>query len=98
MIYMCTYILELSMLSIHFIDYLPSELAAAAVMIARRSADRNLWSPTLLHYSGYTEEEILPVAREMIKAATKYPDLTSAKRKYSSERKLKVAYILPKSL
>lgn len=98
MIYMSTYILELSMLSIKFIDYLPSELAAAAVMIARRSADRNLWSPTLLHYSGYTEEEILPVAREMIKATTKYPDLTSAKRKYSSERKLNIAYILPKSL
>jgi transcription initiation factor TFIIIB Brf1 subunit/transcription initiation factor TFIIB len=98
MIYTSTYILELSMLSIQFIDYMPSEIAAAAVMIARRSADRNLWSPTLLHYSGYTEEEILPIARNMIKAAAMYPDLTSANRKYSSERKLKVAYMLPKSL
>lgn len=100
MVHLSCYILELTTLDIKFIDYLPSELAAAAVMIARKAIGRNAWSPTLLHYTKYTEEEIVSVARAMIKAAAKLsPDLNSSKKRYSSERKLKVALIeLPKDL
>lgn len=88
------------MLKIDFVEYLPSELAAAAVFIARMAVGRNGWSPTLLTYAEYTEEEIIPVARAIIKAKlTLSPDLNSSKKKYSSERKLKVALIsLPNNL
>jgi len=100
MVHMSCYILELIALDIKFIEYLPSELAAAAVMISRRAIGRPAWSPTLLHYTKYTEEEIIPLARAMLNAAANLPpDLKSSKRKYSSERKQKVALMdLPKDL
>lgn len=99
-VYLSCYILELTMLKIDFVEYLPSELAAATVFIARMAVGRNGWSPTLLKYAEYTEEEIIPVARAIIKAKlTLSPDLNSSKKKYSSERKLKVALIsLPNNL
>eukprot|EP00804_Cyclotella_cryptica_P020624 CCRYP_003449-RA/>CCRYP_003449-RA protein AED:0.37 eAED:0.37 QI:261/1/1/1/0/0/2/240/448 len=99
-VYLSCYILELAMLNIDFIEYLPSELAAAVVFLARKAVGRNGWSPTLLKYAEYTEEEIVPVARAIIKAkANLPPDLNSSKKKYSSERKLKVALIsLPSNL
>ena len=98
MVYMSQYVLESTMLNINFIDYMPSELAAAAVMIARKAAKRNAWSPTLRVFAGYVEEEILPVAREMVNAIERVPsDLTATKKKYSTERKFKVADMpLPK--
>jgi cyclin B len=102
MVYLTCYLMELTMLKINFTDYLPSELAAAAVLIARKAIGRNAWSPTLLKYSEYTEEEIIPVARDMLEAVSELKvskDLTASKTKYSSERKLKVALIrLPTEL
>ena len=100
MVHLSCYILELTMLSIKFVDHLPSELASAAVLIARKALGRHPWSPTLLHYTQYTEEEIIPVARAMVKATEKIsPDLISSKKKFSSERKMKVALIkLPTDL
>mmetsp|Transcript_4946 Transcript_4946/g.5741 ORF Transcript_4946/g.5741 Transcript_4946/m.5741 type:complete len:383 (+) Transcript_4946:156-1304(+) len=47
-------------------NYLPSQLAAASVMIARQNFERNPWSPTLLKYARYSEEEIIPVARAIL--------------------------------
>lgn len=98
MVYMSQYILELSLLNIHFIDYLPSELAAAAIMIARKAHHRNPWSPTLRVFAGYVEEEIRPVAHAMLKYLKKVPaDLIATKKNFSSERKCRVAEIpLPK--
>ncbi|KAL3771456.1 hypothetical protein ACHAW5_000111 [Stephanodiscus triporus] len=46
--------------------YKPSQLAAAAVLIGRKAIGRNIWSPTLLKYSDYREEDVIPVARDVI--------------------------------
>jgi cyclin B len=99
-IYLSCYIMELTMLNVDFVEYLPSQLAAAAVYLARRAVGRNGWSPTLLKYAEYMEEEIIPIAREMLEAKSKLSsDLTASKKKYSTERKLKVATIrLPTDL
>ena len=48
------------------LGFLPSELASAAVLIARKTLGRNPWSPTLLKYAQYREEDILPVARAIL--------------------------------
>ena len=73
-------------------DYLPSQLAAAAIFIARRTVGRNSWSPTLLRYSTYREEEVAPVARAILaeKAATS-TELRAVHKKYAITRYGRVA-------
>ena len=100
MVYLSCYILELTMLNIKFIEYLPSELAAAAVFIARKTIGRNGWSPTLLKYVQYTEDEIVSVARDIVEAIGNVaPDLTSIRNRYLSDKKMRVALLkLPQDL
>ena len=69
------------------LQYLPSQLAAAVVFIARRHVGRNGWSPTLLNYSNYCEEEVIPVARAILKAKqTASSELKAVAKKYASTR------------
>ncbi|KAL7523847.1 hypothetical protein ACHAXR_001363, partial [Thalassiosira sp. AJA248-18] len=68
LVYLSSYILEESLLSYDMIKYKPSQLAAAAVLIGRHSVGRNNWSPTLLKYSDYREEDVIGVARDMLAA------------------------------
>jgi len=76
-------------------NYLPSQLAAAAVLIARRCVGRNSWSPTLLKYAKYCEEEIVPVARAILaeKGSTS-TELRAVVKKYTSSRYGSVANIV----
>ena len=61
------FVLDGTLLSYGLLRYRPSQLAAGAILIARQAVGRKrLWSPTLLHYTGYTEEEIRPVARAIL--------------------------------
>ena len=60
------FILDGTLQSYNMLHYLPSQLAAAAVSIARRTVGRNAWSPTLLKYAQYREEDIKPVARAVL--------------------------------
>jgi hypothetical protein len=81
------FILDGTLQSYNMLDYLPSQLAAAAVFIARRTVGRNAWSPTLLKYAAYTEEDIAPVAREVLLAkASSSPELRAVNKKYTSSR------------
>ena len=81
------YILDSSLLSYGLLNYLPSQMAAAAVFIARRTVGRNGWSPTLLKYASYCEEEVVPVARAILteKQCTN-PDLKAVNKKYANHR------------
>jgi cyclin B len=69
-------------------QYLPSQIAAAAVFIARRTIGRHSWSPTLLKYALYTEEEVAPVARAILeeKACASNTCLDAVDKKYASDR------------
>lgn len=81
------FILDGTLQSYTLLHFLPSKLAASAVFLARHVMGRNPWSPTLLKYTDYVEEEIAPVAREVLEqknAAT--PELLSIKKKYSHSR------------
>jgi len=81
------YILDGTLVSFALNNFLPSQLAAAAVFIARRTVGRNSWSPTLLRYAGYREEDIAPIAREVLaeKSATS-TELRAVNKKYTSTR------------
>ena len=94
LIFLSSYILEESLLSYDMIKYKPSQLAAAAVLIARNTVDCNNWSPNLLKYSLYREEDVIPVARDMIAVKNALPSgLVSLKNKYSRSSKFDAANI-----
>jgi len=81
------YILDGTLQSYNLLHYLPSQLAAAAVFIARRTVGRNGWSPTLLHYSAYCEEDIIPVAKAILaEKSHANPELRAVNKKYTSTR------------
>lgn len=81
------YILDGTLQSYNLLHYLPSQLAAAAVFIARRTVGRNSWSPTLLKYANYREEDVTPVARAVLsEKASSSPELRAVNKKYTSTR------------
>jgi cyclin B len=81
------FILDGTLQSYDLLHYLPSQLAAAAVFIARRTVGRNSWSPTLLKYANYREEEIMPIARAVMTAkADSAQELRAVNKKYTSSR------------
>jgi G2/mitotic-specific cyclin-B, other len=93
------YVLDGTLQSYNLMNYLPSQLAAAAVFISRRVVGRNSWSPTLLSYSEYCEEEIMPIARAVLaEKADSNPELRAVNKKYSSTRYGQVASISLSSL
>lgn len=81
------YVLDGTLTSYALLHYLPSQLAAAAVFIARRTVGRNSWSPTLLKYAEYCEEEVVPVARAVLaEKSSQSQELRAVTKKYSSSR------------
>jgi transcription initiation factor TFIIIB Brf1 subunit/transcription initiation factor TFIIB len=81
------YILDGTLQSYSLLGYLPSQLAAAAVFIARRTVGRNSWSPTLLKYADYHEEDIAPVARAVLaEKSSSSQELRAVNKKYTSSR------------
>ncbi|GMI42763.1 hypothetical protein TrCOL_g3812 [Triparma columacea] len=87
MVQLSCYVLDGTLQSYKLLNYLPSELAAAAVYIARRAAGRNCWSPTLLKYAEYAEEDIVGVARDVMAEKNEaQSDLRAVNKKYSSSR------------
>lgn len=96
--YLSSYIAEGSLHSYGMMKkYKPSLLAAAAILIGRKAIGRNVWSPTLLKYSNYREEDVIPVARDLIAKMTKemssHTKLVSLRKKYGSSRLHKVVSI-----
>ena len=68
MVQLSCYILDGTLQNYGLLNYLPSQMAAAAVFLARRAAGRNSWSPTLLKYADYMEEDVVPVAKAILEA------------------------------
>ena len=81
------YLLDSTLMSYNLLHYMPSQLAAAAVYIARRNVGRNGWSPTLLKYASYCEEEIVPIARAILNEKSGLnPELKAVNKKYANHR------------
>jgi len=74
----------------------PSQLAAAAILLARRQLGRHNWSPTLVSYSLYREEDVLPVARALLRNKHRLEqnrELLALAKKYSKTKYGKVSHI-----
>ena len=75
----------------------PSQLAAAAILLARRQIGRHNWSPTLVAYSsGYKEEDVLPCARALLEHKHRLDanrELMALAKKYSKTKYGKVSHI-----
>ena len=51
--YLAAYLVELALCEYGALHFLPSCIAAAAVLVAQFSLDVRVWSPTLEHYTRY---------------------------------------------
>ena len=82
-----SFVLDGTLASSELRRYLPSQLAAAAVMIARRTAGRRARTPSLLRYARYLEEEVRPVARAVLAAGSSVTtEWRAVEKKYSGRR------------
>ena len=52
MVQLACYLAERSLQEVASLQYLPSTIAATAILLARKSLKRHPWSPTLLKYTG----------------------------------------------
>ncbi|KAH0581904.1 hypothetical protein H2248_011582 [Termitomyces sp. 'cryptogamus'] len=83
------YLIEIGCLEWRLVGTLPSLLAAAAMWLGRLVLGREVWTPNLMHYSTYSEEELLPTANVMINYILKPIRHESLFKKYAHRRYLK---------
>jgi len=60
------YFMEISVVDYRLVAIPPSLLAATSIWLARKLLGRGTWDANLIHYSGYTQQEILPSAQIML--------------------------------
>ncbi|KAH7095769.1 cyclin-like protein [Paraphoma chrysanthemicola] len=90
------YLLEIGCLDHRFLAHPPSQVAAAAMYLARLVLERGPWDATLAHYAGYTEEEIQPVLKLMINYLSGPVAHEAFFKKYASKKFLKASIVLRK--
>lgn len=83
------YLLEIACLDHRFLKYPPSQVAAAAMYLARLALDRGEWDATLAKYAGYTEGDIRPVFKLMVDYLYAPVMHEAFFRKYASKKFLK---------
>jgi cyclin B len=86
---LCKYLIELMLLDVNYLKYYASEVAAASVYVARAMTCRYpLWTPTLEHYTTYSECHVRPIAIEVNNFLRKYKDssLKALRKKYASPK------------
>jgi len=87
------FLMELSLISYKLSRKYPSEIAAAALYLSIKLVDSSVWTPTLEHYSGYSEDEILPIVGELASLAMSMEasKFEAVKIKYAASKLLKVS-------
>jgi len=89
------YLMEISLLDHRFMVYLPSQIAAASMYLARKILERGPWDATLAHYAGYTEDEIEPIFLLMVDYLARPVTHEAFFKKYASKKFLKGMPIYP---
>nr|AAC35952.1 cyclin B [Dreissena polymorpha] len=91
------YLMELTIVEYDMVQYLPSQIAAAALCLSMKLLGDCKWTETLAHYSSYTEEELVPTMRKLASLVMKQEDsklkLTAIRTKYSSSKFMKISTI-----
>ena len=88
------YFMEISLVDHRLLEHPPSLVAAAAVWMAREVLERGEWTPTLVHYSSYAEEELLGTAEIMLDYCLRPPAHPHLHKKYASKKFMRAsAYV-----
>ncbi|KAI7816335.1 cyclin-like protein [Gamsiella multidivaricata] len=86
------YLMEIPLLDCNFLECPPSMISGAALCLARRMMGHYDWHDNLVHYSGYTEEELMPCMERMVHYLQRpLKSQTFIFRKYSTKRFLKAS-------
>lgn len=92
---MAKYFMELMLVDYESTKYFPSEKAAAALCLAMNLVDDSEWTPTLEHYSSYSESSLKQcmkrIAQLVLRAKNKSSKQTAVTNKYSKHKFLKVS-------
>lgn len=83
------YLMEISLLDHRFMGYMPSEIAAGAMYLARKILERGAWDATIAHYAGYDEEQIEPIFLLMVDYLARPVTHEAFFKKYASKKFLK---------
>lgn len=87
------YLMEISLLDHRFMGYLPSEIAAASMYLARKILERGPWDATIAHYAGYDEAAIEPVFLLMVDYLARPVTHEAFFKKYASKKFLKASIL-----
>nr|ADP95148.1 cyclin B [Macrobrachium rosenbergii] len=89
------YLMELCLLEYSMVHFKPSIIAAAALCLALKLSDGSEWNNTLVFYSRYTEEQLIPVMAKMSSVVVKsYTMKQQAVRlKYKVSKYMKISDI-----
>ncbi|KAL9055210.1 MAG: hypothetical protein Q9162_003703 [Coniocarpon cinnabarinum] len=85
------YLLEITLLDHQFLGYPPSLNSAAAMHLSRIILEKGDWDDILVHYSGYTEEEIMPAVEIMIDYLRAAVTHNAFYRKYAHKKFLRAS-------
>ena len=83
------YLLEITLLDNQFLGFPPSLSSAAAMHLSRVILEKGEWDDILVHYSGYTEEDIMPAVDLMIKYLRSPVTHNAFYRKYAHKKFLR---------
>ena len=87
MVQLACYLAERSLQEYSMLRFLPSVIAATAVMISRKSLSRHPWSPTLVKYTNYDECDLEACTIELERLVNDIScQQLAVKRKYSTTK------------
>ncbi|KAK7293600.1 hypothetical protein RJT34_16470 [Clitoria ternatea] len=98
--FLANYLAELTLVEYSFLQFLPSVIAASAVLLARWTLNQSEhpWNLTMEHYSNYKASELKPVVLALadLQLNTKGCCLNAIREKYRQQKFKSVANLSPK--
>lgn len=86
MVRLASYIAELSLQDVSTHRFCPSTIAAAAVLVSRKTLSRCPWSSTLLRYTGYDEPHLKECVNTLLLLEQQSKPDRAIYKKFSRER------------
>eukprot|EP00887_Chlorella_sp_A99_P007227 scaffold2.g7227.t1 len=86
--FLCSYLAELTLMDYGMLVYLPSQIAASCALVALYMLGKQVWSPTLSHYSGYVPRDLRHCAQAVhaLFMGAKTSSLPASREKYASPK------------
>lgn len=90
------YYAEKALVDFAMVQYLPSVVAASCVTLALQNHHEQLWTPTLAHYSSFSEADIAAPSAALSSIVRRAPrsTLQAVRKKYSSDKFGRVAELV----